>query len=210
MKFDSIILDVDGTIWDTTDIVAEAWNHAIDRLFPQVPHVTGNILKGQFGKTMQVIADNLFTGLDQAQKTTLMEECCHQEQLALKANTRNITYDGVVNTIKNLSRSVPVFIVSNCQKGYIEVVIAKNEITNFITDFECYGNNGLGKAQNIRLLCERNGLKSPVYVGDTQGDADACREADVPFIWAAYGFGQTQDYYKKIDEFKELEDVIHI
>ena len=83
MKFDSVILDVDGTIWDTTDIVAQAWNCAIDKMFPVVPHVTGNILKGQFGKTMKTIADNLFVGLEQEEKAMLMEECCRQEQLAL-------------------------------------------------------------------------------------------------------------------------------
>ena len=209
--FDSIILDVDGTIWDTTDIVAEAWNSAIDNLFPMVKHVTGTILKGQFGKTMEVIADNLFVGLDKEQKTLLMKECCNQEQLALKANTRNITYEGVVETIKELhAAGVPLFIVSNCQKGYIEVVIAKNKITEFIKDFECYGNNGNGKAENIKLLCERNGLHSPVYVGDTQGDADACNEAGVPFIWAAYGFGTADKYFKKIESFKELKNVIHL
>ena len=88
--FDSIILDVDGTIWDTTEIVAEAWNQTIDRLFPSVAHVSGNILKGQFGKTMKVIADNLFGGLTGEQKDLLMKECCHQEQLALKSNTKNL------------------------------------------------------------------------------------------------------------------------
>ena len=209
--FDSIILDVDGTIWDTTDIVAEAWNCAIDALFPSVSHVTGDILKGQFGKTMEVIADNLFVGLEKADKTRLMAECCKQEQLALKANTRNITYDGVVETIRELhAKGVPLFIVSNCQKGYIEVVIAKNQIADCITDFECYGNNGNGKAENIRLLCERNGLHNPVYVGDTQGDADACKEAGVPFIWASYGFGNAESYYAKIEQFKELKNVIHL
>lgn len=60
MKFDGIILDVDGTIWNTTEIVAQAWNRAIDESFPQVPHVTADILKGQFGKTMDVIGNNLF------------------------------------------------------------------------------------------------------------------------------------------------------
>ena len=210
-KFDSIILDVDGTIWNTTDIVAGAWNLAIDKLFPSVPHVTGDILKGQFGKTMEVIADNLFTGLDKAQKTQLMEECCNQEQIALKENTLDITYEGVVDTIRELHASgVPLFIVSNCQKGYIEVVIAKNQITDYITDFECYGNNGNGKADNIKLLCERNNLHSPFYVGDTQGDADACKEAGVPFVWAAYGFGTADEYYMKIESFKELKNVIHI
>jgi len=204
-EFDSIILDVDGTIWNTTDIVAEAWNKAIDKLYPSVPHVNGSILKGQFGKTMKVIADNLFVGLKDEEKTQLMEECCNQEQLALKENTRNITYEGVVETIRELyEKGLPLFIVSNCQKGYIEVVIEKNKITQYISDFECYGNNGKGKADNIKLLCRRNKLRSPVYVGDTQGDADACKEAGLPFIWAAYGFGRAENYYKKIDSFKEL------
>ena len=59
-EFEEIFLDVDGTIWNTTEIVARAWNRAIDEVFPQVPHVTADILKGQFGKTMYVIGNNLF------------------------------------------------------------------------------------------------------------------------------------------------------
>ena len=210
MNFDSIILDVDGTIWDTTEIVAGGWNIAINKYFPDVPHVTGEILKGQFGKTMNVIADNPFKGLDQKQKTFLMAECCRQEQIALHANKKNITYEGVVETIKELSKTIKLFIVSNCQKGYIEVVMEKNQITPYISDFECYGNTGLGKADNIKLLVERNKLKAPVYVGDTQGDADACKEAGVQLIWAAYGFGIVKKYFCKIENFRELKNVIHI
>ena len=37
---------------------------------------------------------------------------------------------------------------------------------------------------------ERNGLKAPVYVGDTQGDFEACKAAGVPFVWVEYGFGK--------------------
>jgi len=208
MKFDSIILDIDGTIWNTTGIVAEAWNLAIAENFPQVPRVTAEILKGQFGKTMNTIADNLFIGLSKEQKEFLMKECCKQEQIALHKNTKNITYDGVVQTIEKLASKIPVFIVSNCQKGYIEVVIEKNGIQKWITDSECFGNNGKNKDENIRLIIERNNLKSAVYVGDTQGDCDACKKAEVPFIWAAYGFGSALDYYAKIDSFDELLKII--
>ena len=64
MQFDSIILDIDGTIWNTTQVVAEAWNKAIKENYPQVKPVTAEILQGQFGKTMAVIAENLFSPLD--------------------------------------------------------------------------------------------------------------------------------------------------
>lgn len=210
MKFDSIILDVDGTIWNTTGIVADAWNLAFDKYFPQVPHVTAEILKGQFGKPMDVIADNLFPMLSKDEKKLLMEKCCEMEQAALMENTKDIAYDGVIETIKNLSQKIPVFIVSNCQSGYIEVVMEKNGIAEYIKDFECFGNTGLLKDQNIRLIIERNDLKAAAYVGDTQGDYEACKKADVPFIWAAYGFGRPEDdkYFAKLEEFDQLESLL--
>ena len=210
MRFDGLILDVDGTIWNTTGIVADAWNKTIDTFFPQVPHVNAEIIKGQFGKTMDVIADNLFGVLSAEDKKILMEKCCIYEQKALLENTKNITYEGVIETLKKLSSIIPIFIVSNCQSGYIELVIEKNKITPLIKDFECFGNTGKSKAENIKLVARRNGLKSPVYVGDTQGDYEACKEAGVPFIWAAYGFGKPEDnnYYAKIDSFTQLESLL--
>ena len=178
MKYDSIILDVDGTIWDTTPVVAKAWNHAIEELYPKVPRVTADILKGQFGKTMDVIADNLFGVLSEADKKELMKKCCVGEQKALLENTVDITYEGVLQTLNRLYEKIPLFIVSNCQSGYIELVMKKNGITNLIKDIECFGNTGKSKAENIKLVVSRNGLKNPVYVGDTQGDCDACKKSE--------------------------------
>lgn len=210
-NFDGLILDVDGTIWNTTGIVADAWNQAFDQFFPQVPHVTAEILKGQFGKPMDVIADNLFPNLSKAEKDLLMTKCCEYEQKALLENTKNITYNKVVETIKKISTRIPVYIVSNCQSGYIEVVMEKNGIAEYISDFECFGNTGLLKDENIRLVVKRNNLKAPVYVGDTQGDYEACKKAGIPFIWAAYGFGHPEDddYYFKLEEFAQLESLLN-
>ena len=210
MKFDGLILDVDGTIWNTTGIVAQAWNKAFDDNFPQVEHVNAEILKGQFGKTMDVIADNLFGNLSKEEKKSLMEKCCIYEQKAITDNKENITYKGVIESLNNLYGKIPLFIVSNCQSGYIELVMKKNNITHLIKDFECFGNTGLSKSENISLIVKRNNLKNPVYVGDTQGDFEACKNAGIPFIWAAYGFGhpESNDYFAKIEKFTELEELL--
>ena len=109
MNCDGIILDIDGTIWDTTFIVADAWNLAIEKNFPSVPRVNAGLLKTQFGKPMNVIADSLFTGLDEVQKKELMKRCCIEEEKAILANQKNITYDGVSETIKKLAEKYPVF-----------------------------------------------------------------------------------------------------
>jgi len=210
MKFDGIILDIDGTIWNTTSIVAEAWNIAIEKSFPQLPRVSAKILQGQFGKTMKVIADNLFIGLSDSEKDFLMEKCCQEEQIALDNNTKDITYPGVIKTIQELSKEYKLYIVSNCQAGYIELVIKKNHLEAYISDFECYGNNKKNKDENISLIVQRNNLKNPLYVGDTQGDLEACKKASVPFLFAAYGFGQVpeNECFAKIDSFEQIKNFL--
>lgn len=207
IKTDGIILDIDGTLWNTTGVVAKAWNKAIADCGFDADEVNASGLQKEFGKPMNVIADDLWPALSQEQKDLLMKQCCVREQEALKENHEDISYPAVRDTIKALAQKFRLYIVSNCQSGYIELTMEKNKIADFIKDHECYGDTGLGKADNLRLLVRRNGIKAPVYVGDTQGDADACREAGVKFVWAGYGFGSVQEFAAKVDRFDQLLDL---
>lgn len=206
-KYDSLILDIDGTIWNTTDVVAVAWNKAIARSGIPASEVSGGLLKKEFGRTMDVIARDLWPGLSESQRGQLMRLCCEEEQKALRANEADITYPGVRDCVRGLSARVPVFAVSNCQDGYIELTLSKTGLSDCVRDYECFGRTGKGKADNLRDLIARNSLVSPVYVGDTQGDADACAEAGVPFIWAAYGFGTAGSYVARLDSFDGLLEI---
>ena len=200
-------MDIDGTLWNTTGVVAKAWNKAIADCGFDADQVNASGLQKEFGKPMNVIADDLWPALSQEQKDLLMKQCCVREQEALKENHEDISYPAVRDTIKALAQKFRLYIVSNCQSGYIELTMEKNKIADFISDHECYGDTGMGKADNLRLLVRRNGIKAPVYVGDTQGDADACREAGVKFVWAGYGFGSVQEFAAKIDRFDQLLDL---
>lgn len=217
IKTDGIILDVDGTIWNTTSIVAAAWNEAAKAAGLDVPSADSATLKGEFGKTMSNIADDMWPTLSAANKTRLMAECCKYEQKALSLlntagniNAKDICYDGVLETVRKLCHNVPFFIVSNCQKGYVELVMEKTALADCITDFECYGNTGKGKAENIMALSHRNHLHCPIYIGDTEGDAVSCAEAGVPFVWAKYGFGRDVAAKYEIQRFEEIENVIYL
>jgi phosphoglycolate phosphatase len=77
-------------------------------------------------------------------------------------------------------------------------------LEKYFLDFEYPGRSGKLKADNIRMVVERNGLESPMYVGDTLGDAKASKEAGVPFIFARYGFGEVEDYVAAIDSLNDL------
>jgi phosphoglycolate phosphatase len=106
-----------------------------------------------------------------------------------------------------------IYIVSNCQEGYIESFLGYYQIPygheeDLVEDIECYGNNLLQKDENIKLLAERNGLTAACYVGDIQSDYDATTKAGLPFIHAKYGFGEINAEVPFIMSFDELTKVV--
>lgn len=200
---DGIIFDIDGTLWDSTDPVAASWNQAIRENSSLDLTIDAGTLSGLFGKTMTEIGNILFPGMPEEEKERLLTICMEQENLYLEDHP-GIFYNGVIETIKKLAEKYPLFIVSNCQCGYIEVMIESSGIGPFIRDHLCFGETGTPKSETIRALMDRNDLKDVVYVGDTQGDADACRDAGVPFVFAEYGFGDVPDAETRIGRISDL------
>ena len=203
---DSIIFDVDGTIWDSTESVAASWNKAIrdhSNLDLTLEPVS---LSRVFGKTMTEIAEVLFPTLETDKRMKLLDICFDEENRYLEGHPGTL-YPGVAETIRDLSQKYPLYIVSNCQCGYIEVMLRTTGLEPYIKDHLCFGETQVSKGETILMLMEKNGLKSPVYVGDTQGDADSCKVAGIPFIFAEYGFGSVPDAITCIHTFSELAEM---
>lgn len=198
-----IILDIDGTLWDTTGVVAEAWNIALKK-FPEIDfYATSERLKPLFGKTLPEIAALAFSEQPEEKQMEIMNDCLNVEDSYLPDHPGEV-FEGVPETIAKLAEKYKLCIVSNCQAGYIELTMKALGVEKYITDFECPGYTGLGKAENCRLVMERNGFTSAVYVGDTQGDAEAAKAAGIPFVFCGYGFGQPETYDYRIEKFEEL------
>ncbi len=206
---DALILDVDGTLWDSTGIVAKAWTRACRETGFNDMTVFPDRLKGLFGKTMDEIALALVPDADKSVRDALMERCVIYEQEALEEDPCEICYPNVIETIRKLAKRIPVTIVSNCQSGYIELFMRKTHLTEAeICDKECFGDTGRGKADNILSVMERNGFSKAYYVGDTEGDRIAVRQAGIGFISADYGFGDPEEADIRIDSFDRLLDLI--
>ena len=201
---DSIIFDVDGTLWDSTASVAASWNKAItDNAYPEFT-VDPDGLSKVFGKTMTEIADTLFPALSSDRRMQLLELCFVEENRYLQEHP-GILYDGVADTIRRLSARYPLYIVSNCQCGYIEVLLSTTGLGPYIKDHLCFGETQAPKGETIRMLMEKNNVTSPVDVGDTQGDAEACKMAGIPFMFAELGFGDVPDARMRIHTCSDLE-----
>ena len=202
-----IIFDMDGTLWDSAENVAKSWNLAIAKSGLIKKELTTQDIQSVMGKTMDVIADILFSELDQEKRMRLLEDCCAMENDYLREHG-GVLYDGVKETFAKLKeRGYHLSIVSNCQSGYIEAFLDYYKLWDAIEDKQCYGDNLRQKGENIRLVVERNSLDVAVYVGDIQGDYDASCQAGVDFIHASYGFGTIDAEVPAIKNFTELSDM---
>ncbi len=204
---DGIIFDVDGTLWDSTEQAAQVWTRAVREHTDLNTRVSADRLRGLFGKTMTEISGALFPTLSEAEQAKVMEACYTYENAYLEEHP-GVLYEGVAETFRTLAERTNLYIVSNCQCGYIELFLRAAGLEDCVKDHLCYGETLVSKGRTIRLLMERNHLEHVVYVGDTQGDADACREAEIPFILAEYGFGDVPDARQRIQKISELCELL--
>lgn len=199
MKYESLIFDIDGTLWDSRALVAEGYN--LQLRDEDLDHLCTNAerLRSLFGKVMTAIADELFPEFPEEVRYPLMERCMERENRYLEENECRIGYDGVAETLAALAKNHRLFIVSNSQQGYPDLCIEKLGLGDYITGHLCFGDTGTTKGKTIRTLMERYSIESCAYIGDTQGDYEATLEAGVPFIWASYGFDTPAGYALRID-----------
>ena len=204
MNCESLIFDIDGTLWDSRVLVAEGYNIQLEREGLQHLFVNADILKPLFGKTMTDIADVLLASIDIAERYDLMERCMATENEYLFQNPCHIGYPRVKETLEELAKTYRLFIVSNSQCGYPELCIDKLGLGDLIEGHMCFGDTGTSKGQTILTLMKKYNIRSAVYIGDTQGDREACLEAGIPFIFCTYGLGQAESWDASIDSIDEL------
>lgn len=203
MKIDSIIFDVDGTLWNSTEIVARSWSRYLLEKEHIHMEITAQRLMSLFGQLLPDIARALFPNLSESEQLRIIDGCCQAEHDALSEECAPL-YEGLEETLQVLSQKYPLFIVSNCQAGYIEVFLKTTGFGRYFKGHLCPGDTGKAKAENVLQISREYDLKSPVYVGDTMGDYQACQKADVPFIFAAYGFGEVSKPYAVIQKPADL------
>ena len=203
-----IIFDLDGTLWDSSAQVAESWNLFIKKERGVDRGLTAADIARNMGKTMNDIADDLFRDFDASERYALARGCEVFENGYIAEHGGRL-FGGVRETLEDLrKRGLRMSIVSNCQEGYVKAFLDSMGMWDYFEDYEEWGRTGLLKADNIRLVMERNGIDRAVYVGDIQKDSDAAHEAGIQCIFAAYGFGEISDSAADMHSFDELPAIL--
>ena len=203
-----IIFDLDGTLWDSSQGVADSWQDSLEKHFDIEKVITAGMIQGVMGKSMYEISDILFSEFEMKKRRELLSYCCEQENEYIRTHG-GILMDGLEEVLEQLKASgYHLSIVSNCQEGYIEAFLEYHKLGGYFDDFECFGRTGREKGRNIRLVVERSQLDQAVYIGDVQGDYYAAQEAGVPFIHAKNGYGTIREEVPYITGLSQIPKVV--
>jgi len=205
-NFDSIIFDLDGTLWDASSTCTKAWNASLKELSFE-PLLEDDFIRSVSGLRLEKIFEQHFHFIPKEQHAALLNLYRKHERSYMKELGGNL-FPRTKEVLAELYNCYKLFIVSNCTSGYIDNFLEFHGLQNLFADFESSGNTGLPKSENIQLIVTRNNLQSPVYVGDTSWDYEATLAANIPFIYAAYGFGKVDDAEWKIEEIEELPKLL--
>lgn len=206
--FDSLIFDLDGTLWDSSAPVMRAWNHAVGQVGTSLgggglKTITREDITRIMGMPHQQIFETIFPDTETKLREAIASRC-YEEEIALIRREGAALFAGVTEGLVELARRYPLYIVSNCQTPYLETFFEWTGMKELFTDWECHGSTGKMKNENITLLTERHALKRPAYIGDTAGDQMAAALASVPYFHVDYGFGTARGECRHFRTFGEV------
>ena len=101
---DSIIFDLDGTLWDSSKEVCLAWKDTLKDLNVGRKEVTLEEMASCMGMLLIDIGKKLFPNLDDEQIAKVIDACCHKEVEYLTKNGATL-FDNLEFVLDKLSKT---------------------------------------------------------------------------------------------------------
>lgn len=206
MKYDMIIFDIDGTLWNVAKLTAEALN-IIASNTSGLNKVSVDDINNVMGLSSDEIIEKLYSNVEYSKAKEALRESLKLAVKLIDENGGDI-YDGVIDTIKYLSQKYKLGIVTNNYDSYAELFIKKSGLKDYFIDYIGTSSYNLKKSEAIKLMVERNNISKACYIGDIKRDMEASRDANVDFIHAKYGFDKSSISDVSINNIEELKNIL--
>ena len=131
-KPDSLIFDMDGTLWDAVDTYAESWNLVFKDLGINLT-VKRDELAKMVGWEGRKVIGMIMPDFDEEKRLSIYA-LVNERRRVILPQQGGILYEGVKEGIKQLAEKYDLFILSNCAKGIIRLFIDWAGIDEHIKD----------------------------------------------------------------------------
>lgn len=214
MKYTTIIWDLDGTLLDTLQDLAEATNHALrshgmpERTLDEVRRFVGNGVRKLMCRA-----------IPQGELNPQFEECFAEFRRYYVAHCQEHTglYPGIKEMLSELhSRGLRMAVVSNkLQAGVTELYHVWFADTIEVAVGERPEVQRKPAPDMVRLALEEMGVSAEdaVYIGDSEVDVLTARNAGLPCISVLWGFRTSEELLQAgatclVDNPKEILDLL--
>ena len=164
MKFEALIFDLDGTLWNANESCTKGWNSVLGNL-DYKDRITVEGMDSVTGKSVEDCIEILLPGIKQ-EYDDIVKLISTSEKEAVEKYGASV-YPDVVEKIIELSAFYKIFIVSNCQEPYLLRFIELSGLAPVLSGWDCYGSSGTEKHIMITNIKKKHEFEKVVYIGDT-------------------------------------------
>lgn len=189
MKYELIIFDLDGTILDTLEDLADSMNYALTkhgyptRTIEEVRSFVGN---GLLMLTRRAIAPE--TDENRIQRVLAEQKAYYKEHCADKTEP----YEGVVDLLEELKTAGCKLAVVSNKADYAVQILCEQYFTGIF-------HMAVGEKENVRKKPAPDAVnavlenlqidrRKAVYVGDSEVDIETAANANIPAVLVDWGF----------------------
>lgn len=179
-----IIFDLDGTLLDSLGDIADAVNHTLRQF--GLPEQTGDRIRQVTGNGAEMLIRGAMP--ENAAEDLVMEVlAAYKVYYDAHCQIKTKPYPGILETLEALAETYPLAVVSNKPDAAVKQLCAK-----FFPNVYALGESEAiprkPAPDMIWKAMEKIGTPNCIYVGDSQQDVIAAKNADAPCLSVLWGF----------------------
>ena len=210
----AVIFDMDGTLFQTNLILETALEATFEQL-RQKGQWTGTTPIEKYREIMGVPLPVVWETLCPEHTLQMREQSNQLFQLALIEQIKSgkgALYEEVESTLMKLAEKHPLFIASNGQTAYLQVIAQTYKLTKWIKgiysiDLIASGN----KSELVSTILKENNFHGGFVVGDRSSDIQAALDNQLISIGVRFDFAQEKELEKAdyiVNTFDEIYTII--
>ena len=201
-----IIFDLDGTLWETIDATYEAANIITEKYAELKPISKETIIKGMGLSTLEN-ATNYIPYIPAEKSLKYVKEISQKTSEIINENNV-VIYEGVIETLKKLSKNYKLGIITNNRDEYAKAFLNITKLNEYFTDYMGAASYNITKGEAIKEMVKKYKEKENYYVGDIKKDQEATMYAGIKFIHSKYGFEPNLKSEQSIEKIQDLPKII--